>query len=152
MNNKFHFSQKPVNRSGFTLIEVMITVAIIGILAAIALPAYSDYVIRGKIPDAISNLASKQVQMEQFFQDNHTYASAPPCTSDTTSSKYFTFSCSVAGTATVFILQAAGTGTMAGFTYTVDQSNSKATTIASPAPAGWVATGACWLTKKGDSC
>jgi len=59
--------------------------------------------------------------MEQFFQDNLTYVGATPCTSDSTSSKYFTFSCSVAGTATVYTLQAVGKDTMAGFTYTLNE-------------------------------
>jgi prepilin-type N-terminal cleavage/methylation domain-containing protein len=80
----------------------MMVVAVIAILGAIALPAYNDFIIRGRIPDATSHLAAKRVQMEQFYQDNRTYASAPPCASDAASSKYFTFSCSVAGTATVF--------------------------------------------------
>ncbi|WP_076593073.1 type IV pilin protein [Herminiimonas arsenitoxidans] len=139
---------------GFTLIELMVTVAIIGILAAVAVPAYRDYVIRGKIPDATSNLAAKRVQMEQYFQDNHTYApiTDAPCVSDSTSSKYFTFSCSVAGTATAFTLQAVGTGTMTGFTYTVDQANTKATTMTTGAPSGWTSNNSCWATKKGGVC
>ena len=134
---------------GFTLIELMIVVAIVGILAAVALPAYTDYVVRGKIPEATSTLAAKRVQMEQFFQDNLTYASAPACNNDSTSSKYFTFSCSVAGTSTAFTLQAAGTGSMAGFTFTVDQSNAKATTAV---PSGWTTNATCWVTKKGGVC
>jgi type IV pilus assembly protein PilE len=136
---------------GFTLIELMMVVAVVAILGAIALPAYVDFVVRGKIPDSTSNLAAKRVQMEQFYQDNRTYAGAPACASDTGSSKYFTFSCSVAGTATVFTLQAAGTGTMAGFAYTIDQSGSKAT---GAVPSGWTlpSPNTCWVTAKGGRC
>ena len=61
---------------GFTLIELMIVVAIIGILAAVALPAYNDYVRRGKIANATSVLSMMRVQMEQYFQDNRTYVGA----------------------------------------------------------------------------
>ena len=71
--------------SGFTLIELMIVVVIIGIIAAIAMPNYTDYLIRGKIPDAASGLSNKVVAMEQYFQDNRTYAGGPGCTADTTS-------------------------------------------------------------------
>ena len=138
---------------GFTLVELMVVVAIVGILSAIALPSYSDYVMRGKIPDAIANLAAKRVQLEQFYQDNKTYEAAPACTADTTSSKYFDFSCSVAGTASVYTLQAAGKSSMAGFSYTVDQSNVKGTTIAAPAPTAWRATSTtCWISNKGGAC
>jgi type IV pilus assembly protein PilE len=142
---------------GFTLVELMVVVAIIGILSAIALPAYSDYVLRGKIPDAIANLAAKRVQLEQYYQDNKTYAGAPACDldpPDTTkpgSSKYFTFSCSVAGTANAYTLQALGKNSMLGFTYTVDQSNLKMTNAV---PTGWTIPNpnTCWATKKDGSC
>jgi type IV pilus assembly protein PilE len=127
----------------------MIVVAVIGILSMIALPSYQEYVIRGKIPDATSNLATKRVQMEQYFQDNRTYAAAPLCDPDTTTSKNFDFSCVQAATATSYTLQAVGKATMAGFSYTIDQSNSKATTAV---PTGWNSSTNCWVTQKSGSC
>ncbi|RQO34634.1 general secretion pathway protein GspH [Herminiimonas sp. KBW02] len=139
---------------GFTLIELMVTVAVIGILASFAVPAYTDYVTRGKIPEATSTLATKRVQMEQFFQDNHTYVNAPPCVSS--SSKYFTFDCGgtygVAGTTTAYTIEAVGTGSMNGFVYTIDQNNTKATTMTSGAPSGWTGNANCWVTRKGGVC
>lgn len=150
---------------GFTLIEILVVVAIIGIMASIAIPAYGDYVTRGKIPDATSNLASKRVLMEQFFQDNHSYsigASACPTTvaPDTKSSKYFTFTCSApivapATTASSFTITATGVnpGTMAGFFYTIDQTNTKASTITSPANSKWIANNlSCWIINTGGKC
>lgn len=138
---------------GFTLIEVMITVAIIGILSAIALPAYTDYITRGRIPEATSQLAAKQVRMEQWFQDSRTYraASGTDCyigASDTTSSKYFTFSCA-ASSATAYTITATGTGAMSGFVYTVNQNGDKATT---GVPTGWSTSTSCWVIKKGGVC
>ncbi len=138
---------------GFTLIELMMVLVVVAILTAIALPSYTSYVTRGKVPDATANLAAKRVQLEQWFQDNRTYVGATACNADTTSSKNFDFSCTVQ-TATAFTLQAAGKGSMAGFTYTVDQSNAKASAFASPAPSGWVAAtpNNCWVTNKGGVC
>lgn len=135
---------------GFTLIEVMITVAIVGILASVALPAYSDYVIRGKVPQATSRLSGLQVQMEQYFQDNRTYLGAPGCTADTASNRDFNFSCS-AQTAGAYTLQAVGKASMAGFTYTVNQQNVRAT---GAVPTGWAAPvpNTCWVTRKGGVC
>lgn len=135
---------------GFTLVELMITVAILGILAAVAVPQYKDYVTRGRIPDATSGLAGKQVQMEQFFQDNRTYVGAPACAADTTTSRYYTFSCvSGSNTATGYTLQAVGRSSMVGFTYTVNQAGAKATTAV---PSGWTSSANCWVAKKDGSC
>ena len=61
------------SNSGFTLIEVMITVAIVAILAAIAVPSYNEYVQRARITEATSALADMRNKMEQYFQDNRTW-------------------------------------------------------------------------------
>lgn len=134
---------------GFTLVELMIAVAIIAVLASIAVPQYTGYVTRSRVPDATSPLATKQVQIEQFFQDNRTYSGAPGCGNDTGSSKYFTFACSAAD-ATSYTLVATGQGAMAGFKYTVNQSGAKTTEV--PTGSGWTASNNCWVTKKDGTC
>ena len=141
------------SQKGFTLIEVMIVVAIIGILAAIAVPAYSGYVMRAKIPDATSTLSTKRVQMEQYFQDNRTYvapsAGTYACSNDTATSQNFDFSCANV-TATTYTLRAVGKGAMANFTYTVTESNAKNTLVTE---SGWSGNNAgCWVTKKTGDC
>jgi len=140
---------------GFTLIEVMIVVAIVGILAAVALPAYSDYITRGRIPDATSNLAAKQTKMEQWFQDNRSYYATGSTTAcyvpdDSTTSQYFNFACTTTG-GTTYTLTATGKGAMNGFTYTVNESGARSTTVNFT---GWTAhtPNNCWVTKKGGVC
>lgn len=136
---------------GFTLIELMVVVAIVGILATIAYPAYTDYLIRARIPDATSGLAAKRVQMEQYFQDNRTYVGAPACDPDATTSRFFTFSCNPAATATTYTLAAVGVAPMAGFGYTLNQANARASNITRT---GWANPNpnTCWAIRKDGSC
>jgi len=55
-------------QAGFTLIELMIVVAIIGILAAVALPAYQDYTVRAKVSEAVINATSAKALVSEAFQ------------------------------------------------------------------------------------
>jgi type IV pilus assembly protein PilE len=138
----------PFGSRGFTLIELLIVSLIIAMLAAFALPAYNDYIVRSRIPEATSGLANKRARVELFYDNNRTYVGAPDCVADSTTSKYFTFSCS-SELANAYVLQAVGSGAMAGFTYTIDQSNAKATTAV---PAGWSSNAGCWVLRKDGSC
>ena len=138
---------------GFTLVELMIVVAIVGILAAIAIPAYSNYVQRGKVAEATTNLSGLRISMEQYYQDNRTYLNGAACgvaMPVAPAVQYFTLAC--AATANTYTITATGTASMAGFTYTIDQSNTKQTTAA---PGGWAAAAMptnCWITKQGGAC
>ncbi len=134
-----------VGQKGFTLIELMLTVVVIGILAAIAIPQYGDYVTRAKLQEGTSNLANGRVGMERFFQDNRTYVGGP-CPATTAN---FTYACSGLST-TNYLITATGTGSIFDFSYTIDQANNKATTAAR---AGWGSTAnPCWQVRKGGSC
>lgn len=143
--------------AGFSLIELMIAVVVMGILAAVAYPAYTDYIRRGKLAEAMSILADTRTKMEQYFLDNRTYVNSDaanmPCNATVlnASAKHFGFACSNlgAGTYTVTATGAAGQG-MVGFTYTIDQANVRTTAITGVS--GWNASVNCWVRNKGGVC
>lgn len=144
---------------GFTLIEVMIVVAVIAILAAIALPSYTDYVTRSKLTEAHSHLSDLRVKMEQRFQDARSYVGGPcaPVGTSAAQVKYFTFTCSVAPTVAVFTLQAAGNAgsDLTGISFTVDENNQRTTVVlggSTMALKGYAGNGNCWVTKKAGVC
>jgi len=67
----FHSKHLTLSRpSGFTLIELMIVIAIVGILTAIAMPAYQDYTIRAKVTEAINALAPAKLAISEAFISN----------------------------------------------------------------------------------
>ncbi len=139
---------------GFTLIELMIAVAIVAILAMVAIPSYSAYIMRGHLAEAANGLAATRAQMERHFQDNRSYATVGTFTTPCAASSgltygHFTVSCSGTPTATTFTLQAVGSGPVSGFTYTINQADVRATTAAAT---GWNTCASKWLVKKGDTC
>jgi type IV pilus assembly protein PilE len=145
MRQQTTFTIPRVKVRGFTLIEVMITVAIVAILAAVALPAYGDYVRRGQLPEAFSTLSDLRVKMEQYYQDNRRYgtsgancadANTPAWATNTpnltpASADYFDFSCALgAGTDQRYTLTATGRAGTRAFNhiYTIDETGLKQTT------------------------
>ena len=148
--------------AGFTLIEVMIVVAIVAILAAVALPAYNDYVRRGQLPEAFGALADYRVKMEQYYQDNLSYgssgtnvcadgASAPSWNNFAPGGqKYFTYSCATTNAGQNYTITATGVAGQVGGSnqhiYTINDANARTTTKFK----GATSTATCWLVK--SSC
>jgi type IV pilus assembly protein PilE len=141
---------------GFTLIELMITIAIIAILAAVAVPAYNDYVLRGKMTEAFNGLSDFRVRMEQFYQDNRRYdggglggcgAAAP------TGTKYFTFACAPDATLPSQTYLATATGVdgqgTTGFAYTI---NEKAQRVTTAVATGWANQNCGWVRRRDGAC
>ncbi len=143
-------------QQGFTLIEIMIVTVIIAILSAVAIPSYRDYVIRGKLSEAYTELSTMRVRMEQHFQDTRDFSTG--CQAGTVAplppEKLFTYTCPVASlsanTFTVVATGIADKGT-GGFSFTIDQNNAKTTPTV---PTGWDKPNPnnCWVTKKGGVC
>lgn len=129
-------------QQGFTLVEIMIVIAIIGILAAIAIPSYTDYVRQARATEATGALADMRIRMEQYFQDNRTYVGGPCAAPTGISTTFFTYSCSVPGTATAYTLAATGAGEMAAYTYSINQNNTKTSSF----------NAACWSLKPSGVC
>lgn len=131
---------------GFTLVEMLIVVAVIGVLMSIALPSYNDYMMKGKMAEAMTVLSDLQAREEAYYTDNRAYAALTPRTGQVT---YFTTtSCAtttVGGLANQGYTCTATSSTL-GYSYTVDQTGAKTTVK----PGG--STVACWLKTPNGSC
>jgi type IV pilus assembly protein PilE len=134
----------------------MVTVAIVAILAAIALPNYTNYIVRSKLQEASSNLLGMRTKMELYFQDNRTFAGA--CAAGTVAPlpsglKYFDITCPAANlTATTYVIQAKGkTGTdLEPLVLTINEANVRKTVSV---PTDWtIPSTNCWVAKKSGEC
>ncbi|ALK97482.1 fimbrial protein [Massilia sp. WF1] len=131
--------------AGFTLIEILIALALIGILSAVAIPAYGSYVLRGRLTEAFTTLSAIQPKAEEYWSNNRTYVGLPvPASSD-----YFDYALSADTSDSSFKLTATGKGMAGQFVFTIDQNGSRATT---GVPSGWTGSSSCWVDRKGGKC
>ena len=130
---------------GFSLIELMVTVAIVAVLAAIALPSYRRYVLQGNRTDAIKALAFYQQALERCYSQNFTYAACAqiPAMPVATTDGYYSITLPTL-TNTTYTLQATAAGTQASdtqcSTFTITQAGVQAAQDSSTNDQ----TQACW--------
>ncbi|GBG00963.1 hypothetical protein AZSI13_02900 [Azospira sp. I13] len=134
-----------IKQKGFSLMELMIVVAIIGILTAIALPSYKDYTRRARAAEATSQLASWSSRMEHYYLDNRNYGPGA-CGIAAPASTYYAFNCATTSAGQGFTLTATAQIESEG-TYTASEGGQKQTTLFK----GSSVSKSCWLIK-GNEC
>ena len=137
----------PTRENGFTLIEVMITVAIVAILTSIALPSYTAYVQRSRVPPALDALSALATRLEQRFQDSGSYANGNACGATMPTTENFTVTCELSDGGQGFTATATGSGAGSGYGFSINKQGVRATTSH---PKGVPSTN-CW-SMKGTTC
>lgn len=146
---------------GFTLIELAVSMAIIGILAAIAVPQYRQYTLRPKVAEAFNTLSDLRVRMEQYYQDNRNYGpgGTPPCGLTMPASPqvtFFTYACVLGAsdnnqefTITATSVLGRGMGTSAGaYVYSINQNDVRRSTRVD----GTALALNCWVSAPTGAC
>lgn len=143
---------------GFTLIEVVIAMLIVGILAAVAIPQYTEFIRRSRIVDATNAMNDFRTRMEQFYQDNRSYAAGAACGVDpaTAVTTSFTLACGGADN-TGYTLNATGNAAqgMSGFQYRLVVAAGGMTRSTVAVPTTWTplpSPNTCWQLRKGGKC
>lgn len=125
---------------GLTLIELMITLAVIAILSVVALPSYSQYIIRSKVVEGLQTLATTGVTMNQYMQDNGSYSTTSGSGSSIsytglcgrsmpTKPESFTYTCvSDTTNGNTFLIKMTGKESLLGYEFTLDHLDNRKTT------------------------
>lgn len=154
MSTSLH-AQPRLQAKGFTLIEVMIVVAIIGILASVAYPSYTDYVRRGQVTEAFTQLSTWRTKMEQYYQDNRNYGTDGVCAADASANswngfaatEHFTYACATTDSDQKFTITATGSsGAAKGNDFSIDHEGKPKTSKFKGSDVSPVAE--CWFSKE----
>lgn len=126
----------------------MATVVIIGILTAVAVPNYRQYVSNAKLIEGQAVLTMARNDAEQFFQDNRSYTNL--CTSHTpVSTQNFDYACSASADTYSFTATATATSGISGWAFSINETNTHTT---SSVPVGMTAPTGCWAKKVTGTC
>jgi type IV pilus assembly protein PilE len=111
--------------SGFSLIELLVTLTIVSILATIATPLFSEYFQRGKLSQGLATLTQLAVQMEKSYLDYRRYDDNGTCLVTAPSDDYFDYSCESAGQNYLWL----ATTKDGQYSYSINQDNQRKTEL-----------------------
>jgi type IV pilus assembly protein PilE len=129
---------------GYTLIEIVITLLVMSVLAALAVSSYGAYIRRSLAVEAIEQLDAYRTRMEKAFQDNGNYGAGACSVAVPTGVSRFEFSCQLAPDAQTFTARATGSAAMAGYTYSINEQGLRRT----EAFPGLAAASDCFMVEK----
>ncbi len=122
---------KGLTLKGFTLIELMVTIGIVAILSAIAVPSYVSFIERGKLVSATEELSSMRGVMEQAYLVDRTYRSGNNCIIANYTGEYFAHTCATTSkttfTWTATSMANVGLGAAGSYIYKINQDGTKST-------------------------
>lgn len=121
------------NSGGFTLLELLVTVAIVAILAAIAYPSYQSFILRSHRSEAIQGLLSTQLRQEEWRVKNGLYTTTMS-NLGSPSSTYYSFSSAIgSGSVPTYVLTATASGSQTAdtdcLTFTITNTDTKGTSL-----------------------